>query len=161
MGELRVRPAVPADGPAIAAVLTGSWGETTVVGHGVVRDAGRLPGFVAERDGAVVGVLTYHVGGSDLEVVTVDAVERNAGVGTRLLAAALDLARERGLRRLWLVTTNDNVDALRFYQRRGLRLVAVHPGAADAARRSKPTIPEVGAHGIEIHDELELEMRLQ
>jgi RimJ/RimL family protein N-acetyltransferase len=89
-----------------------------------------------------------------------DALERHAGVATRLLAAAVDLARAQRLRRLWLVTTNDNLDALRFYQRRGMRLVAVHRGAVDAARRLKPSIPLVGDHGIPLHDELELEIRL-
>ena len=60
----------------------------------------------------------------------------------------------------WVITINDNLDALRFYQRRGMRLVAVRPGAVDEARRLKPSIPVIGAQGIPIHDELELELRL-
>jgi hypothetical protein len=54
-----------------------------------------------------------------------------------------------------LITTNDNLEALRFYQRRGMRLVAVHRGAVDAAREMKPSISEVGEYGIPLHDELE------
>lgn len=142
-------------------MLVASWGETRVVSRGRVRDASRLPGLLAERSGgAPVGVLTYAIADDEMEVVTLDALERLAGVGTRLLAAAVDLARAQRLRRLWLVTTNDNLDALRFYQRRGMRLVAVHRGAVDAARRLKPSIPLVGDHGIPLHDELELEIRL-
>jgi hypothetical protein len=57
-----------------------------------------------------------------------------------------------------VLTTNDNVDALRFYQRRGFRLAELHPGAVDEARaRLKPEIPRVGDHGIPLRDELMLE----
>lgn len=163
MAELRVRPAdasSPEDAGRIAAMLAASWGETVVVSRGVAHDASRLPALLAERGGELAGVLTYDVRGDEMEVVTLDAVHRHVGVGSRLLTAAADLARELNLRRLWLITTNDNLDALRFYQRRGLRIVAVHPGAVDTARNLKPSIPLKGDYGIELHDELELELRL-
>jgi hypothetical protein len=60
---------------------------------------------------------------------------------------------------LWLVTTNDNTHALRFYHRLGFRLAALHPGAVEAARRLKPEIPLLGLDEIPIRDELELEIR--
>jgi hypothetical protein len=57
-----------------------------------------------------------------------------------------------------VITTNDNLDALRFYQRRGFRLAALHRGAVDDSRaRLKPQIPPIGDHGIKLRDELELE----
>jgi hypothetical protein len=63
--------------------------------------------------------------------------------------------------RAWLVTTNDNMRALRFYQRLGWELVAVHRGAVDRARETlKPEIPRVGNDGIPLRDEIELEYRL-
>ena len=65
-----------------------------------------------------------------------------------------------GASTLWLLTTNDNLDALRLYQRHGFRLAALHPGAIDAARRVKPQIPVVGRHGIPLRDELVLERSL-
>jgi hypothetical protein len=78
-----------------------------------------------------------------------------------LLAAAIEDARTRRCRRLWLITTNDNVDALRFYQRRGLRLRRLHAGAVDRSRATlKPSIPDIGDHGIAIRDELELELSI-
>lgn len=62
--------------------------------------------------------------------------------------------------RIWLVTTNDNLDALRFYQRRGFSLCALRPGAVDDARHTlKPSISRTGAYGIPLRDELELELR--
>jgi GNAT superfamily N-acetyltransferase len=151
----------PVSSAWIAERLRESWGSNMVVSRGRLRDAARLPALVCRREGELVGIATYEVGGDgDCELVTLDAFRRRDGVGTALLEAVAEEARSRGCRRVWLVTTNDNVDALRFYQRRGLRLVAVHAGAIDAARRLKPEIPRVGEHGIPIHDEIELELIL-
>jgi len=86
---------------------------------------------------------------------------RGRGVGTALIAEAKRVATQAGCRRLWLITTNDNVDALRFYQRRGFRLATLHRGAVDDSRaRLKPEIPEIGDHRIPLRDELELEHEL-
>ena len=160
MERIDVRQATAADHSRIVDLLARSWGSTKVVAHGVVYDAATLPALLAERRGRLAGLLTYAIDGDAFEVVSIDAVVRGAGVGTVLLAAAAEQAERAGLRRLWLITTNDNLDALRFYQRRGMRLVRVAPGAVDESRRIKPSIPLVGDFGIEMHDELTLEMRL-
>jgi GNAT superfamily N-acetyltransferase len=157
---MNVRPGTAADHSLIVDALTASWGGTVVVGHGVRYDASTLPALLAFDGATLAGLLTYNLGDRGLEVVTIDALVPQAGAGTALLSAAATVAREAGASRLWLVTTNDNLDALRFYQRRGLRLVAVHPGAVDRSRHLKPSIPLIGAHDIEIHDELELELSL-
>jgi len=108
-----------------------------------------------------VGLLTYRVDERGLEVVTIDSTREGQGVGGALLEAALGEARRLGCSRLWLVTTNDNLDALRFYQRRGMRLAALRPGLYDEIRATvKPQISELGNHGIPIRDELELELLL-
>ena len=160
MDELVVRHAGAGDRGRITELLVRSWGSTIVVAHGVRYDAADLPALVAERAGRVAGLLTYAIGNDDFEVVTLDAVERHAGVGTALLDAAAEVASGSGLGRVWLITTNDNVDGLRFYQRRGMRIVGMNPGAIDEARTLKPSIPAVGHYGIEIHDEIILERRL-
>ena len=107
--------------------------------------------LIAERDdGSLAGVLTYVVDGDSCEILTLHVADQWTGVGTALIAAV-----ERKARRLWLLTTNDNVDALRFYQRRGFRLAEVRPGGVDESRaRLKPEIPETGEYGIPIRDEL-------
>jgi len=80
------------------------------------------------------------------------------GIGTLLIKAVAQVAREAGCKRLWLITANDNLDALRFYQKHGYTLVAVHRHAVDAARQLKPGIPLIGDDQIPLHDEIELEM---
>jgi GNAT superfamily N-acetyltransferase len=119
------------------------------------------PALVAEAaEGQLAGMLTY-VPGQDrrqCEILTLHADEQWHGAGTAVIEAAGHLARQRGCARLWVITTNDNVDALRFYQRRGFCLVRVHRGAVDRSRASlKPEIPQVGAYGIPVRDEIELE----
>lgn len=98
------------------------------------------------------------IDGSSCEILTLHVGEQWAGTGTALVRATERTAAERGCRWLWVLTTNDNLDALRFYQRRGFRLAQLHPGAVDGARaRFKPEIPLVGDYGIPLRDELVLE----
>ena len=118
--------------------------------------------MLAWSEGELAGVATYVLGADACELLTLHATTRLGGVGTALLTAVEQVARDAGCRRLWLVTTNDNVDALRFYQRRGLRLVTVRPGAVDLSRETlKPEIPRHGAYGIPLRDEIELELELE
>jgi hypothetical protein len=63
-------------------------------------------------------------------------------------------------RRLWLVTTNDNTRALRFYQLWGMDFCAFYPHGARRSRRVKPSLPERGADGIRLEHELEFELLL-
>jgi ribosomal protein S18 acetylase RimI-like enzyme len=129
-----------------------------VARRGELVDARQHPALVATKGTRVVGVLTYVVSGRSCEVLTLHAAESWTGVGSALLKALEGALTARGCERVWLITTNDNVDALRFYQRRGFHLVALYPGAVDSARRDlKPAIPQVGDHGIPLRDELLLE----
>jgi ribosomal protein S18 acetylase RimI-like enzyme len=154
-----VRPFREGDREWVRETLRELWGET-VVSRGAVHNPTTLPGFVAEEGGERVGLLTYRVDGADCEVVTIDAFPEGVGAGTALLDAAARAARDAGCGRVWLITTNDNLRALRFYQRRGFRLVAVHPDALERSRELKPSIPDIGLDGIPLRDELELELRL-
>ncbi|QGN50124.1 GNAT family N-acetyltransferase [Micromonospora sp. WMMC415] len=161
MDAIIIRPAGAGDRSAVDALHEREWGGPYVVAHDTRYDLRTLPTLVAvDGAGTVVGALAHHGDGDGLEVVSVVAAMPGGGVGTALVAAATEVARAEGRARLWLVTTNDNLRALRFYQRRGLRLVRVDAGAVDRARRLKPTIPEVGEDGIPLHDELVLELRL-
>jgi GNAT superfamily N-acetyltransferase len=155
-----VRPIGEADEEWLAQFIRVRWGSNRVVAHGNLYFPHTLPGLFALQGGEIVGVLTYHVVDDSLEIVTIDSTEPNKGIGTRLLATLEEQARAAGILRLWVTTTNDNLDALRFYQKRSFRLVAVYPGAVEQARQLKPEIPLVGNEGIPIRDEIELERRL-
>ena len=154
MGQVTIRALGDADLPWAERLLSG-FGGRLQVRLGSVVDPLTLSGLIAERDGEPVGIVTYEPDGDDVEVVYIEVTDKHQGVGTRLLDA---VEARTEARRLWLVTTNDNLDALRFYQRRGFRITLVRPGATDEARRTlKPSIAEVGSFGIPIRDEIVLE----
>lgn len=151
-----VRAASDADHSWIAQVSPARWGGTAIALRGALIDALALPALVAEQNERRCGLLTYQCGADAWEIVTLDALEQHCGVGTALVGAVADLARRDGVKHLVVVTTNDNLDALRFYQRRGFVLSAVRAGALAISRRLKPSIPLTGCYGIPIRDELEL-----
>ena len=127
---------------------------------GEILDPLQHEGIVAERDGQPVGLLTVAESDRELEVLTLHSATEGIGAGSRLLETALRVAVASGSKRLWLITTNDNLHAVRWYLRRGMRVAAVHAGAADADRASiKPQIPERNpANQIPIRDYVEFEL---
>jgi ribosomal protein S18 acetylase RimI-like enzyme len=143
------------------AFLRADWGEPGVVRRGELVDPTTLRGFVAFLDGERAGLATYAVRGDECEVVTIDSFREGLGVGRALLDAVRKTAVAAGCRRLWLVTTNDNVRGLDIYQSWGMQLAAFRRDAVTEARRTvKPSIPEYAANGLPIKDELELELLL-
>ena len=145
----------------VIGLLTKRWGSARIVTRGRLHQADKLPGFVIESEGELVGLVTYRIDGTECEIITLDSLVERQGVGERLLSSVRKVAVEAGCNRLWLITTNDNIPAQRFYQKRGFRLVAVHKNAIDHARKLKPEIPDIGHNGIPIRDEIELEMLLR
>lgn len=107
-----------------------------------------------------MGLLTYTVDADACEIVTIDAIVQRRGVGSRLIGAVGEVARAAGCTRLWLITTNDNVQAQSFYRANGFAVVAVHEGAVAVSRERKPSIPLVNEAGVPIQDEIEMERRL-
>jgi hypothetical protein len=124
-----------------------------IVVHSESIDAAALPALIA---GNYQGLATYRLLGHDAELVTLDATPANIGTGTAIIEALVARLRAEGCKRLWLTTTNDKLSALRFYLRRDFRLMLVRPGAVDAARKLKLTIPVIGEHGIPMREEVDL-----
>ena len=96
------------------ALIRENWGGPMIVSRGKLTDTRGLPGLAAEEDGRLLGYLLYRVSGKDCEVVVLEALEQNRGVGTALLDLAGKRAKEAGCNRLWQITTNDNAHAIRF-----------------------------------------------
>ena len=157
---MRVRLGEPTDRPAVEDFLA-RWGSLCVARLGRIERPLDHPALIADDNDRLVGVLTYILDGAHCEVLTLHVDDRRRGVGSALVAEAKRIAAAAKCTRLWVITTNDNVDALRFYQRRGFRLAALHRGAVDHSRaRLKPAIPLLGDHGIPLRDELELELEI-
>jgi GNAT superfamily N-acetyltransferase len=158
--RMEVGPMSPEDRPWVAECCRRVFGSSLVVSLGRLFDPARLPGLVAWEAAQRAGVLVFAEEPGAAEVVLMAADPPGRGAGTALLRALEATAGERGWERLRLGTGNDNTRALRFYQRRGWDLVALHRGAVDRDRELKPEIPLVGQDGIALRHTLELERRL-
>jgi len=129
---------------------------TVLVSRETVHDPTKLNGFIAAEDDERIGLVTYHIDGDLCELVSIDALCQYIGVGTSLLEAVENAARKAGCKSVWVITTNDNLDALRFFQRRGFAISAFRIAGMDNIRQIKPGIPLTGSYGIPIRDEVEL-----
>ena len=155
-----IRPINSGDGAWLLEVVRG-WGADFIVTRGRKVYAAELPGFVAiADDGRQVGLATYEIIDEQCELVTLDAFDKFSGIGTALTEHVKQAALDAGCKRLWLITTNDNLDAIRFYQRRGFTIAAIHKNALEHSRQLKPSIPIIGTHNIPLRDEIEFEMAL-
>ena len=141
-------------------VLVTEWGGSEVVSRGRLLDTGNLPGYIALVADEPAGLVTYRVEGIECELVTMNSLIEGIGIGSALVGRVAEVGKDAGCSRLWLITTNDNTKALRFYQKVGFRIAAVHVGAIEESRKLKPSIPMLGMDGIPIRDEIELEMEL-
>jgi DNA-3-methyladenine glycosylase I len=155
-----IRPIRSSDRLWIAAAVEHHFGSDQAVSRGVVHNTGELPGLVALWEATPAGVLLYEIRDLECEVVVLISLRKRQGIATGLLAAVQGLARESGLKRLWLVTTNDNRPAIDLYRKRGWRLCAIHRNAVMESRHLKPEIPAFGYGGTPIRDELEFELLL-
>lgn len=131
-----------------------------VVSRGVLHRPARLPGFIAEVDRIRKGLLTYKILHHDCEIVTLNSLLEGQGIGSALINAVRQEAQKAQCHRLWLITTNDNHQAIRFYEKQGFQLAAVHRDAVKESRKLKPEIPLIGKNGIPIQDEIEMDVCL-
>jgi len=157
---VEIRPLSAADVPEVRQWWREHWGGDTMMMHGEVVHTDSLEGFAAEEQGRWVGLVTFRIERGECEITSLDSLQERKGTGTRLMQQAIQKAREAGCRRLRLTTTNDNLNALGFYQKMGFVLAVLRRNALDEARKVKPGIPLVGRNGIPLRDEIELEFLL-
>ena len=160
MSTFYIRPINHGDHVWVSSVLQENWGSARMVTKGKLFDADRLPGFIAAQGSKPVGLISYLISGDECEVGSLNSLIEGVGIGTALVDAVKEFSMRAGCRRLWLITTNDNLPALHFFQKRGFVLVEVYPNAIEQSRKLKPEIPLVGNDEIPIRDEIELELKL-
>lgn len=132
------------------------WGSAQMIISTGIYDCGQLDGFIYKIDNTILGLLTYVVHEDSIEVISLDSIKEGHGMGTNLMNEVELFANQIGINKITLITTNDNLNALKFYQKRGYRIMKVIQDAVSKAREIKPSIPIVGNEGIPLHDELKL-----
>lgn len=149
------------DRDEVAAFIEQHWHSKMVMSRGRSYYPHEHEGFVERRDGAIVGLLTMAYEDEALQVLTLNSTLEGERIGSALMLMSIDDARRRGIRRIWVTTTNDNLPAFGFYQKLGFRMVQVNVGVVDEARQVKPQIPYTGFDGIPVHDEVVLELEIE
>src|ERR1700712_5084782 len=158
---MNIRPITPQDRAWVTEAIGTAFGSVRLMSNDhLIEDASLLDGFAAEVDGRPVGCALLNEVDGDTELVALVSTYRGAGVGSSLLEAIVERGRADGWKRLWLVTSNDNTEAIRMYQRAGWDWVDFRRDAITRARTIKSEIPELGNHGIPIRDELQFEAPL-
>jgi N-acetylglutamate synthase-like GNAT family acetyltransferase len=134
------------------------WGGEEMIARGKIYRPEQLEGFVIEDGQEWIGLLTFATENGECEVTSLNSLREGQGIGSKLIDQAIQEARARSCKRLFLITTNDNLNALGFYQKRGFELVAIYRGAINETRKIKPGVPLVGYNNIPLRDEIELEI---
>jgi len=155
--EIQIRKINSSDKEWVRDLFISNWGGDFIVSRGKIHKSDNLEGFIAQENSDKVGLVTVNVENNEMEIVTIDSLKPGEGIGTLLLKEVIKMAKEKNVKRVWLITTNDNLNALKFYQKNNFYLIKVYPGAIAESRKIKPQIPKIGEDGIPIRDEIELE----
>jgi len=158
-GKLVIRPVLDSDQSWINQTAIDFWGSSQVISRGRFFDITLLPGFIAYFGETKSGLITYHIQDFECEIVSLFSLEQGVGIGTKLIEAVKSTPQVLDCSRLWVITTNDNTHALRFYQKRGFSIITIYSNAVLESRKLKPEIPLMGNDGIPIRDEIELELK--
>ncbi|VVC75736.1 hypothetical protein AQUSIP_10300 [Aquicella siphonis] len=157
---LTIRFATSEDSRRLERRMNDDWGGLPLVIRGKKYFPASLDGIIAESREGMAGFLFYEIQDGDCEIIVFEVFDKFKGTGTRMLDWLKDVARNRGCQRIYLMTTNDNLDALRFYQKRGFHICGIHINSVAVSRKIKPSIGMTGDHGIPVRDEIDLELYL-
>lgn len=157
---LKIRSAESADNAWLEELMIKEWGGLPLVIRGKKYYPTELDGIIAENENGIVGFLFYEIRNTDCEIIVFEVFDKFKGAGTILLNKLKDLAKNKKCFRIYLMTTNDNLDALRFYQKRGFHICGIHIDSVKISREIKPTIGITGDYDIPVRDEIDLEFIL-
>lgn len=140
--------------------INSQWFSTNMVVRGELVDMTVLDGFVAYENLNIIGLITYKIKDNECEIISLDSLKERQGIGTSLVNKVIQVATKNKCIKVTLISTNDNINALRFYQKRGFDMVRIYYNSLEIARKIKPSIPMIGEYNIPLKHEIEFEMFL-
>lgn len=140
--------------------ITEQWYTTTMIVRGKEIDMTAVDGIFVIENEKIIGLITYIIYDNTLEILSLDSLCENRGLGTAMLQEIIEIAIKNSCKKIVLITTNDNIKAIRFYQRRGFDMACLYRNALDISRKLKPEIPLIGENAIPLKHEIEFEMVL-
>ena len=144
----------------ITAFIIENWGSPIIVTRGRIHNSAELSGFVYKENNKITGLVMFKIENDRCEIISLDSKIENKGLGTSLINKVIDYSRENGCKKIWLITTNDNIKAIKFYQKRGFQWTGFYKNVIEVSRKLKPEIAELGFNGIPIKHEIEFELQL-
>ena len=144
---------------AVSEIIKG-WGSDVLVSRGKPHKARDLEGILVYENEKIIGLGLYYIKNNECEIVLLETFAQNKGIGTRIIERIIEIAKENKYKKIWLVTTNSNINAIKFYQKKGFDISNIYINAMDEARKIKPEIPKMTDNGIKIKDEIEFEIIL-
>ena len=157
---MEIRFIIPSEKDVIRNLFIREWKSDVMVSRGHQHFVDKLEIIIAIQEGEILGILTFSISENQAEIVSLDSFSEGNGIGTKLLDFTLNQFNNLNLDRIWLITSNDNCKAMRFYQKRGWKIVDIHLNAIEDARKIKPEIPLLGYDEIPILHEIEFEYSL-
>jgi len=161
MNNIIYRQILNKDKKWINSFLGKHWGSNKVIAHNKIYYPIKLKGFIAENKKNKIGLITYKIEKRNCEIVTLNSEVENKGIGTNLVNMVITEAKKKKCKKVWLITTNDNIKSIYFYQKLGFQLIKVYPDAVKESRKIKPEIPLKSHNGIKINDELEFSLKIK
>lgn len=154
--NIQIKEITPDDSAWLEKLIENEWGGNPLVVRTVSYFPHKMAGFVAFHGDERIGILSYEIRKETCEIIIFEVFDKFKGIGTKMLEALKELAREKGCKQIYLMTTNDNLDALRFYQKRGFTISGIHIDSVKKSREIKPSIGLTGDFGIPVRDEIDL-----
>lgn len=151
---------IQGDYELVRAFIIKYWYDIRMVIRNEIVDLSETKGLYIIQNEEIIGVLTYRVINDEAEITLLHAIIENSGIGTFLIERFLDIAKHNNIKRITVVTTNDNIRALAFYQKRGFDIISLYRNSMDYVRRIKPSVPLIGDNNIPLKHEIELELLL-
>lgn len=145
----------------VTAFISEHWLSTKMIIRGAIIDMTQVDGIVVYDNEKIVGLLTYVITDHTCEITSLNSLSEKQGIGTSLIQHIIAIAHQKQCKRIIVVTTNDNIQAIRFYQRRGFDMARFYHNALDISRKLKPEIPLIGENDIPLQHEIEFEYSLE
>ena len=148
------------DEKELTELITRSWSSDKILSRGKLYRVNDLDGIITYDNGKIIGMGLYYIKDKHCEIVLLETYKRNEGIGTKIIEKIKEAATAMRCSKIWLVTSNDNIDAIKFYQKRGFYISNFYQNAIEESRKLKPEIPLLGEYGIPIKDEIEFEIKM-
>jgi ribosomal protein S18 acetylase RimI-like enzyme len=157
---MRIHTISSANREQINEFINSHWFSTVMVIRGKLVDMTNLDGFVTYEDDKIIGLITYKINNNECEIMSLDCLKERQGIGTALITNVIETAKNNKCIKIKLITTNDNINAIRFYQKLGFDMANLYHNAIEISRKLKPSIPLIGEFGIPLKHEIEFIMDL-